>query len=288
MPKAITILRNNSIIPTCRWPGLASRGGNFEDPATKAQMKAMAARALWQLAKGNVTVCRTITESRALLCFAVLLEKGHDEVQSYSAMALMEITAVAEQNSDLRRSSFKPTSPAARAVVDQLLKLVEKADSDLLIPCIQAIGNLARTFRATETRMIGPLAIITEGGAKHLIQLVYFGEQVIQTPSLILLCYISLHCPDSEVLANEEVLIVLEWSTKQAHLLQEPEIESLLPEAKSRLELHQNPHNTLIPERTTYRVTIIAAAIFKDHRLRCSASAIAIAMGQPCLEHMRP
>uniref|UniRef100_A0A6N2LK18 DUF7792 domain-containing protein n=1 Tax=Salix viminalis TaxID=40686 RepID=A0A6N2LK18_SALVM len=255
--------------------GTSIKGREFEDPATKAQMKAMAARALWQLAKGNVTVCRTITESRALLCFAVLLEKGHDEVQSYSAMALMEITAVAEQNSDLRRSSFKPTSPAARAVVDQLLKLVEKADSDLLIPCIQAIGNLARTFRATETRMIGPLvklldekgpevtmeaaialnkfaspenflcvnhskAIITEGGAKHLIQLVYFGEQVIQTPSLILLCYISLHCPDSEVLANEEVLIVLEWSTKQAHLLQEPEIESLLPEAKSRLELYQS------------------------------------------------
>jgi hypothetical protein len=255
--------------------GTSIKGREFEDPATKAQMKAMAARALWQLAKGNVTVCRTITESRALLCFAVLLEKGHDEVQSYSAMALMEITAVAEQNSDLRRSSFKPTSPAARAVVDQLLKVVEKAVSDLLIPCIQAIGNLARTFRATETRMIGPLvklldekepevtmeaaialnkfaspdnflcvnhskAIIAEGGAKHLIQLVYFGEQMVQVLSLILLCYISLQCPDSEVLANEEVLIVLEWSTKQAHLLQEPEIESLLPEAKSRLELYQS------------------------------------------------
>jgi hypothetical protein len=83
-------------------------------------------------------------------------------------------------------------------------------------------------------------AIIAEGGAKHLIQLVYFGEQMVQVLSLILLCYISLQCPDSEVLANEEVLIVLEWSTKQAHLLQEPEIESLLPEAKSRLELYQS------------------------------------------------
>ncbi|CAK7329518.1 unnamed protein product [Dovyalis caffra] len=255
--------------------GTSIKGREFEDPGTKAQMKAMAARALWQLAKGNVTICRTITESRALLCFAVLLEKGHDEVQSYSAMALMEITAVAEQNADLRRSSFKPTSPTAKAVVDQLLKVVEKADSDLLVPCVQAIGNLARTFRETETRMIGPLvkllderepevtmeaaialnkfatsdnflcvthskAIITAGGAKHLIQLVYFGEQMVQIPSLILLCFISLHCPDSEVLANEEVLIVLEWSTKQAHLIQEPEIQSLLPEAKSRLELYQS------------------------------------------------
>ncbi|KAJ4847490.1 hypothetical protein Tsubulata_011379 [Turnera subulata] len=256
--------------------GTSIKGGReYEDPATKAQMKAMAARALWQLCIANVTICRNITESRALLCFAVLLEKGSEEVQSYSAMALMEITAVAEQNSDLRRSSFKPTSPAAKAVVDQLLKVVAKEDPDLLVPCVKSIGHLARTFRATETRIIAPLvkllderepevtmeaaialnkfastenflcvthskAIIAAGGAKHLIQLVYFGEQMVQFPSLILLCYISLNCPDSEVLANEEVLIVLEWSTKQAHLSDDPVIESLLPDAKSRLELYQS------------------------------------------------
>ncbi|XP_065868275.1 uncharacterized protein [Euphorbia lathyris] len=255
--------------------GTSIKGREFEEPATKAQMKAMAARALWQLCKGNVNICQSITESRALLCFAVLLEKGVDDIQSYSSLALMEITAVAEQTPDLRRSAFKPTSPAAKAVVDQLLKVIDKADSDLLIPCIQSIGNLARTFRATETRIIGPLvklldetephvtmeatialvkfattenflcvnhskAIITAGGAKHLIQLVYFGEQMVQIPSLILLCYISLNCPDSEILANEEVLIVLEWSSKQSHLIQEPNIENLLPDAKSRLELYQS------------------------------------------------
>ncbi|CAI0445208.1 unnamed protein product [Linum tenue] len=246
-----------------------------EDPATKANMKAMAARALWQLARGNVTICRSITESRALLCFAILLEKGAEEVQSYSAMALMEITTVAEQHADLRRSAFKPTSPSARAVVDQLLKVIEIAESDLLVPCIRAIGNLARTFRATETRMVGPLvkllderepevmveatvalnkfastenflcvnhskAIIAAGGTKHLIQLVYFGEQMIQIPSLIMLCYITMNCPDSEVLANEEVLIVLEWSMKQGHLVENVTIQGLLPEAKSRLELYQS------------------------------------------------
>ncbi|CAL1388525.1 unnamed protein product [Linum trigynum] len=246
-----------------------------EDPATKANMKAMAARALWQLARGNVTICRSITESRALLCFAILLEKGAEEVQSYSAMALMEITTVAEQHADLRRSAFKPTSPSARAVVDQLLKVIEIAESDLLVPCIRAIGNLARTFRATETRMVGPLVklldereaevmveatvalnkfastenflcvnhsktIIAAGGTKHLIQLVYFGEQMIQIPSLIMLCYITMNCPDSEVLANEEVLIVLEWSMKQGHLVENVTIQGLLPEAKSRLELYQS------------------------------------------------
>lgn len=255
--------------------GTSIKGREYEDPVIKAQMKAMAARALWQLCKGNLGICRTITESRALLCFAILLEKGADDVQSYSAMALMEITSVAEQNSELRRSSFKPTSPAAKAVVEQLLKVIEKADSDLLEPCIRAIGNLARTFRATETRVIGPLvkllderepevsmeasialnkfatpenylhvnhskAIIGAGGAKHLIQLVYFGEQMVQFPSLTLLCYIAFNVPDSDALAQEEVLIVLEWATKQAHLSDDHTIVSLLPEAKSRLELYQS------------------------------------------------
>ncbi|KAI3441229.1 uncharacterized protein J3R85_002484 [Psidium guajava] len=255
--------------------GSSIKGREFEDPETKAQMKAMAARALWQLSKGNVGICRSITESRALLCFAILLEKGPEDVQSFSAMALMEIADVAEQNSELRRSAFKPTSPAARAVVDQLLKVIEKGDSHLLLTCIKAIGSLARTFRATETRIIGPLvkllderepevsmestialnkfactdnflhvnhckAIIGAGGVKHLIQLVYFGEQMVQIPALILLCYIALHVPDSETLAQEEVLIVLEWSSKQAHLNEESTIDDLLPEAKSRLELYQS------------------------------------------------
>ncbi|CAJ1972990.1 unnamed protein product [Sphenostylis stenocarpa] len=255
--------------------GTSIKGREFEDPITKAEMKAMAARALWQMARGNLTVCRSITESRALLCFAVLLEKGPEDVQSYSAMALMEITAMAEQHSELRRSAFKPTSPAAKAVVDQLIKVIEREQIELLIPCIRSIGSLARTFRATETRLVGPLvrllderepnvcmeaaialnkfactdnylhenhcnAIIAAGGAKHLIQLVYFGEQMVQIPSVSLLCYIALHVPKSETLAQEEVLIVLEWCTKQAHLIDVHAIQQILPEAKSRLELYQS------------------------------------------------
>ncbi|WVZ18003.1 hypothetical protein V8G54_005325 [Vigna mungo] len=255
--------------------GTSIKGREYEDPITKAEMKAMAARALWQLARGNLSVCRSITESRALLCFAVLLEKGPEDVQSYSAMALMEITAVSEQHAELRRSAFKPTAPAAKAVLDQLLRVIENEQVDLLIPCIRSVGNLARTFRATETRLVGPLvrlldereahvsteaaialnkfactenylhenhcnAIIEAGGAKHLIQLVYFGEQMVQIPSVTLLCYIALHVPKSETLAQEEVLIVLEWCTKQAHLVEENSILQLLPEAKSRLELYQS------------------------------------------------
>lgn len=255
--------------------GVNIKGRELEDPATKANMKAMAARALWRLAKGNSPICRSITESRALLCFAVLLEKGAKDVQYNSAMALMEITAVAEEDADLRRSAFKPNSPACKAVIDQLLKIIEKADSDLLIPCVKAIGYLARTFRATETRMIAPLvklldereaevsreasialtkfactenylhldhskAIIQAGGEKHLIQLVYFGEQIVQLSALYLLCYIAMHVPDSEELAQAKVLTVLEWASKQSFVAQDETLEALLEDAKSKLELYQS------------------------------------------------
>ncbi|GAB4848463.1 hypothetical protein Ancab_003167 [Ancistrocladus abbreviatus] len=255
--------------------GNGHKARESEDPATKTNMKAKAAGALCYLAKGNSAICRSITESRALLCFAVLLEKGAGEMQYNSAMAVMEITAVAEKDADLRRSAFKPNSPACKAVIDQLLRIIEKADSDLLVPCIKAIGNLARTFRATETRMIEPLvqlldereaevsreaaialskfastdnylhldhskAIIGAGGIKHLVQLVYFGEQIAQIPALVLLSYIALHVPDSEELAQNEVLTVLDWASKQAHFIQEDSRERLLLEAKSRLELYQS------------------------------------------------
>ncbi|GAA0159652.1 hypothetical protein LIER_16376 [Lithospermum erythrorhizon] len=255
--------------------GASNKAREMEDPATKVYMKAMAARALWQLAKGNSAICRNITESRALLCFAVLLEKGPADVQYNSAMALMEITAVAEQDPELRRSAFKPSSPACKAVVDQLLRIIEEADPELLIPCVKAIGNLARTFRATETRMISPLvrllderegdvsragcialtkfackenylhtdhckSIISTGGAKHLIQLVYFGEQIVQSYALELLCYIALHVPDSEELAQAEVLTVIEWALKQAFLIKDEKMEALLQESKGKLELYQS------------------------------------------------
>ncbi|KAL7223817.1 hypothetical protein ACSBR1_025296 [Camellia fascicularis] len=255
--------------------GPSMKGREMEDPDTKASMKAMAARALWHLAKGNSPICRSITESRALLCFAVLLEKGPEDVKYNSAMALMEITAVAEKDADLRRSAFKPNSPACKAIVDQLLKIIDEGDSELLIPCVKAIGNLARTFRATETRTISPLvrlldekeavvskeacialtkfactdnylhldhskAIIDAGGAKHLIQLAYFGEHMVQSPALVLLCYIAMHVPDSGEHAEANVLTVLEWASKQGHLGQDTAVGALLQEAKSRLDLYQS------------------------------------------------
>jgi len=257
--------------------GLNLKGKEAEDPLVKASMKAEAARALWKLAKDNIKTCKSITESKALLCFAILLEKGKGEVQYNSAMAVMEIAAVAEEYPDLRRSAFKTNSPAAKALVDQLLRIIQEDDSEsqLLIPCIRSIGCLARTFPARETRLILPLvkhldhrelsvsreaaislskfactenylhmehskAIIESSSAPHLVQLVYFGEGMAQVPALILLCYLALHVGDSEALAKAEALSALEWASKQVSLIQDPVLESLLPEAKSRLELYQS------------------------------------------------
>ncbi|KAL0416968.1 UNVERIFIED_CONTAM: hypothetical protein Slati_3528700 [Sesamum latifolium] len=256
-------------------PGSSIKRREFEDPATKAQMKSMAARALRYLCAGNITICRSITESRALLCLAALLEKGTEDVKYNSAMALMEITGVADKDADLRRSAFKPTAPAVKAVLDQFLGIIRREEQHLLIPSIRSIGNLARTFRATETRFIGPLvrlledrepeviaetakalnkfagpdnflhdshckSIIDAGGTKHLVPLVYFGEQMVQIPSFILLCYLAMHVPESETIAQDDVLIVLEWSTKQPNLMQDEDIETLVFESKKRVELYQS------------------------------------------------
>ena len=258
-------------------PGLDFKGKKTEDPTVKASMMAEAARALWKLAKNNVKTCKSITESKALLCFSMILEKRKGEVQYNSAMAVMEIAAVAEENADLRRSAFKTNSPAAKAVVDQLLRIIEEDDhqSQLLNCCIRSIGCLARTFPSKETRPIPALvkhlehkelsvsreaaialskfacsenylhverskAIIEYSStAPQLVQLSYFGEELAQIPALILLCYLALHVSDSEALAKAQALTTLHWASSQVDLIRNPDLENLLPEAKSRLELYQ-------------------------------------------------
>ena len=56
---------------------------------------------------------------------------------------------------------------------------------------------------------------------------------------MVLLCYIAIHVPDSEELAEAEALAVLEWASKQAFMTQDETID-MLQEAKSRLELYQS------------------------------------------------
>ncbi|KAL0408572.1 UNVERIFIED_CONTAM: hypothetical protein Sradi_1791600 [Sesamum radiatum] len=99
-----------------------------EKPEVKLKLKISCAEALWMLARGSVPNSRRITETKA------------------------------ESNADLRRATFKTNSPAAKAVVDQLLRVIKDSDDPRLQgAAIRAIGSLARTFPARETRVVGPL-----------------------------------------------------------------------------------------------------------------------------------
>ena len=209
-------------------------------------MKAMAAKALRELAKGNSSICKGITNSKRFLRFADLLEIQDREVRLNSLMVLIEITSVAEMDSSLRRhSAFKCKSPVFKAIVNQFHKLIEEnGDTVLLIPYITLIGNLARSVRASDTSMIEQMvkllghrdpevlreaivaltkfaspcnylhidhsrAIVEAGAARRLIELSSLGCEI-RIPALELLICIAVHVPE-----KEQVMEVLECASKQ-------------------------------------------------------------------------
>lgn len=101
-----------------------------EDPEIKLGLKAQAAHALWKLAAGNIKNSKLITDTRALLCFAKLIETEDGDVKFNSVMAVMEIAAAAERDPELRRAAFKTNSPAAKAVIEGLLVVIRDEDEN--------------------------------------------------------------------------------------------------------------------------------------------------------------
>lgn len=262
----------------------SSRVGNHrkerenEEPEVKLKLKISCAEALWMLAKGSVSNSRKITETKGMLCLARLVEKEQGELQYNCLMTIMEITAAAESNADLRRAAFKTNSPAAKAVVEQLLRVIKEIDSPLLqIPAIKSIGSLARTFPARETRVIGPLvtqishkvsdvateavialckfaspenflcvehskAIIEFNGVPSLMRFLRRNEDT-QLHGLILLCYLALHAGNSESLEQERVLTTLEGVDRTV-ISQHPAIKELVSKALVHLNLyHAGTHS---------------------------------------------
>ncbi|KAI6694897.1 hypothetical protein NL676_022607 [Syzygium grande] len=249
-----------------------------ETPEIKLKLKCSAAEALWMLAKGNVPNSRRITETKGLLCLAKLVEKEHDKLQYNCLMTLMEITAAAELNSDLRRAAFKTSSPAAKAVVDQLLRIVKEIDHpSLQIPAIRSIGSLARTFPARETRVIQPLvtqlshrdedvateaaislvkfacpdnylctthskAIVEFNGVSPLMRLLRSNERA-QLNALILLCYLAIHAGDNEALERARVLTALE-GVDRSITGQNLELRDLISKAVYQIKMyHADVHS---------------------------------------------
>ncbi|KAM2966590.1 hypothetical protein FF1_026971 [Malus domestica] len=176
-----------------------------EDPATKAEMKAMATRALAKLAKGNSAI----------------------------------ITAVAEEDAELRTSALYRNSPARKSIVDQLVIKItdEKEDPELLIPCIKAVGNLATTFEATDTRMIvDPLLrllhetnnFVTKNACIALTKFACTSNYFhVELHALVLICYIAIHVPGSEELAQAKVLAVLKWAPKHHYFTDHEKLNKL-------------------------------------------------------------
>lgn len=250
-----------------------------EPVEVKHKLKISCAGALWKLARGSVSNSRKITETKGLLCLSKLVEKEQGELQYNCLMSIMEITAAAETNPDLRRAAFKTNSAAAKSVVDQLLRVIKELDfPSLKIPAIKSIGSLARTFSAKEVRIIGPLVaqlshnnndvameaaialikfacsenflciehsktIIEFNGVLPLMRLLRVGNKL-QFHALVLLCYLAINAGDSEELEQARVLIALEGADRTA-AGQNPEVKELVAKAIYHLNLYHaglNPH----------------------------------------------
>lgn len=244
-----------------------------ESLEVKLALKIACAEALWRLSGGSVSNSRKITETKGLLCLSKLIERERGELQHNCLMTVMEITVAAESDADLRRSAFKTKYPAAKSVVDQLLKVAQQGNSPVLeIAAIKAIGSLARAFSASETRVLQPLvlqlghwnpdvaaeaatalgkftcpenynsvhnskAIVEFAGVPPLMRLLRAGEKT-QLPGLILLCYLALHNAGSDALERAKALGTLE-SVARTVVAQHPSIKDLLPKAIYHLELYR-------------------------------------------------
>lgn len=268
----------------------SSRGGNFrkdretETPEVKLKLKIGCAEALWKLCKGSLTNSRKVTETKGMICLAKIIEKEDGDLQLNCLMTVMEIAAVAESSPDLRRAAFKTNSPAAKAVLDQLLRVIGKEvdNSSLQIPAIKSIGCLARTFPARETRIVGPLvsrladrnvevateaatalakfvspenfncvehskAIIEFEGVPPLMRLIKSDGRA-HMHGMRLLSYLALHVGNSKALEQARALNALEAASRSA-LAQNPELRELFSKAIHHLALYQSGAH---PHRQSY------------------------------------
>ncbi|GAU35805.1 hypothetical protein TSUD_155800 [Trifolium subterraneum] len=254
--------------------GSSGRGREADQsPELRNDVKVSCAKALWKLSKGCLLACKKITETKGLLCLAKIVGSESGELRLNCLMAIMEIAAVAESNVELRRGALKSTAPAAKAVLNQLLRVVrQENDSSLLIPAIKSIGSLARNFPGTVPHILGPLVthlgnkdmnvasevivalvkfvcvenyncvdhskVILEldGIPKLMILLKINGRQ--QVYGLKLLCYLALNVGNSKVLEQERVLSSLD---KLGHLVlaQNPDLKELFAKAIHHLTLYQ-------------------------------------------------
>ncbi|KAL5718172.1 hypothetical protein ACHQM5_011107 [Ranunculus cassubicifolius] len=262
------------------------RGVNYkierenEKPEVKLMLKEKCAEALWFLSIGSVANSQRITDTKGFLCLARHVEKEKGDLQFYCLRTLTEIAAAAESSGDLRRAAFKTNSSAAKTVIDQLLRVIQEIENaNLQIPAIKAVGSLARTFQASETRVIGPLvtklghwnrtvvteailalekfaspenflcvkhskAIIEAGGVSNLLALQSIPGDA-HSDGLILLSYLAMHVGNNEALTRSKALSVLRGAAARYPVSHDPLLREVIPKAIYQLEIYQegsHPH----------------------------------------------
>ncbi|XP_022725104.1 ARM REPEAT PROTEIN INTERACTING WITH ABF2-like [Durio zibethinus] len=276
--KEYVLVRENVI---WRLVTLLSSEPSRDNPTTnlhKQELKISCSKALWMLARGSVSNCRTLTETKGMFCLAKLVETEQDELQYNCLMIIREITAIAESNNDFRHSAFKSTSPAAKAVVDELLRIIKEFDNTKLrIPALESIGSLARSFSAKETRVISHLvtllgnsdqevameaaialqkfvstdnhlcsehskSIIEFNGVRPLMKLIFSGDKKLQHNGLALICFLAQHGSNSNVLIEAGALSALQMTGTQV-AAEHPELKQLVSDTISKLQPNHTEKN---------------------------------------------
>lgn len=249
-----------------------------EPPELKMNVRVCCAIALSRLASGSLLNSRKITDTKALLVLAKIIEKEEGVLKMNCLMVLMELAAVAEMNTELKRYAFKPTSTAAKAVFDQLLRVInEDKGPEFVVPAIGAIGCLASMFPAKEKRIVQSLVakighrdlnvgneaakalskfvcddnfnrkehcqtIIESNGVMKLINLLRSDERGGGPPScldeLVLLCYLAINVGNSKAFEQGRALSLLERAAKHV-VSQHPESRELFAKAIHQLTIYQ-------------------------------------------------
>ncbi|XP_010678850.2 uncharacterized protein LOC104894339 [Beta vulgaris subsp. vulgaris] len=251
-----------------------------ESPDLKLKLKIRSALALWRLCEGSLLNSQKVAEPKGLFCLSKIIENERGELQYNCLMTIMEVAKVAEDNADLRKVAWKPSSPPAKVVLDQLLRVIKEMNNrDFQIPAIRAIGCLARIFPAKETGIVASLVgqlgnkdssvateaaialakftfpdnhnctahsktIIEFNGVPPLMKLLTVDDRS-RKSGLVLLCYLSMHVGNSKELAEARALRTLE-SAARPGMSQNAELKDLCFKAMQQLLLYQDgghPHN---------------------------------------------
>ncbi|TYH85757.1 hypothetical protein ES332_D02G291700v1 [Gossypium tomentosum] len=204
------------------------------------ELKISCSKALWKLAQGSVWICKTLTETKGMRCLAELVAKGQDELRFNCIMIIKEITTIAESDIRLRRSAFTSSSPAAKALICELLRIIKERDeAKVRVPAIKSIGSLARSFSARKGRVIINQEVAMEAAialrkfvstdnylrSEHSESILVSEDTKAQPYVLALICYLAQHDTNSN-------------TTDPEVITEHPELETLVPHAISRLHFN--------------------------------------------------